>query len=489
MKRPNILLIVTDQQRGDCLGSAGHPELWTPNLDGWADQGIRFSQGYTPCPICVAARRALITGRSPATEGNLSNADLRIPDSTPLMPRLFQQAGYQTFSIGRNMHQYPVHKRYGFEVRSHNPFEEYYSTAHQELRGGQATGAHQPGLVDPPKSVHYPHMLEHGISTNGYGHRTWPYPETYHETVFATNKAIESLDRRDHDDPFFMYLGFTAPHPPLLPPACYFDRYRRRHLTPPVRGNWNGRIIPPPRPGVGKGFMKEDPEYIQETLAAYYGLINHIDDQLARLMFRLQKENEPTLVLFTSDHGEQLGDHGLWSKCRPFQGSVHIPFLMFSVGTQDLNVGKQSAVPVSLIDILPTLLELSDLAIPTSLEGRSLVPLFSEPSGPHWGRPCIHTEQCAHCEHGGFHAAMDGRHKYIWYSRGGEELLFDLEKDPRETTDQLENPEYAAARQRLSTFLVQHLAGRPEGFSDGAKLIPGCKHGPLVPWPEIRELN
>jgi arylsulfatase A-like enzyme len=489
MKKPNIVLIMTDQHRGDCLSADGHPDVRTPNLDAWAARGIRFRSAYTPAPICCPARRSVMTGCSPARDGCLDNTRHRIRNPESTLPNLLRGAGYQTASIGRNMHQYPEYKRYGFEINEHDPYQDYYSTAHIDLRAQSANGKLQQSFYSKVyakggrRGYHWPHMMEHGISTDGYTTRPWPHDEKYHETVFSVNKAIEFVDRRDHDDPFFMYVGFTAPHPPLVPPAYYFNRYKDRTLSEPAEGKWMQSLFAESLAALGQGpYSGKAPaqdDLLDDARAAYYGSIQHIDDQLLRLITRLSQEGEPTLVIFTSDHGEQLGDHGLFRKCRPYQGSVRIPLVCFSIGCDSLNKHLVVDTPVSLIDLLPTLCDWAGIDYPDHVEGESLAGLIE--TGAPLSRTQVHSEMNAVFEHDGFHLLVETRYKYIRFSQTGRELLFDLQNDPNELND-LSNAE--DLREHLNRFriaLAEHLKGRPEGFSQKSTLRPDIAHAALVP--------
>ncbi len=226
MKRPHIILIHSDQHRADALSLEGHPDHITPNLDELASQGAWFRNAYTPAPVCCPARRTLLTGHTPATDGCLSNDPVRIPHPHDTLPNLLRLAGYQTADLGRSFHQYPSGVRHGFETVRRSPWEDHDSRAWNEMR---------------PLSTHrrfnnWPHLLVHGMPLDGYSARDWPYDEALHQTTWTINRAIDFLDQRDVDAPLFMAVGTVAPHPPLIPPKFYYDRYDRRQLTPPKVG-------------------------------------------------------------------------------------------------------------------------------------------------------------------------------------------------------------------------------------------------------------
>lgn len=472
--KPNIILIHADQFRGDCLSLLGHPDLSTPNLDHLARSGAYFSNAYTPAPICSPARRSLMTGHCPATDGALDNTAVRIPIPEDTLPNLLRKAGYQTAEIGRNMHQAPGHARYGFEIRESSPFQSHDSHVHWTIRQTSHTGEFD----------NWPHLLNHGMPLCGYGARPWPYDESFHETTWSTNKAIEFMDRSDKEVPFFASIGYVAPHPPLVPPQCYYDRYIHRKLSPPAVGEWVDDWIQKPENlrGLGNGgfWIPHDTNVLHESMAGYYGMINHLDDMLFNLLQRISYiKDRPTYILFCSDHGEMLGDHLMFRKSRPYEGSIKVPFMLSGPDIpSDLTVDA----PVCLQDILPTLCEIAGVEVPGHVEGKSVLSLLK--GNTHTWRPYIHSEmpeniQCTHLQ--GWHSLTDGKTKYIWHSSTGHEQLFDLENDPKECRDLSAKEGHTSLLEIWREHLTSHLAERPEGFVKNNRLIAGQAHRSTMP--------
>lgn len=247
-------------------------------------------------------------------------------------------------------------------------------------------------------------------------------------------------------------------------------------LRPPAVGHW---AEPPENNAIGLGqtsrFIPHGREEIRSAMAAYYGLINHIDDMLHNLLARVNLCGQPTYVLFCSDHGEQLGDHYLFRKSQPYQGSVHIPFLLKGPEIPERSVIDEV---VCLEDILPTFCDLAGIGIPDHVEGRSLVPLLrGDASG--W-RSCVHGEQGDSAMEP-FHYLTDGAIKYIWFSRSGREQLFDLKNDPREIDDLANDPAWREVRERWRARLVEQLKDHPEGFVVEGKLVAGRPHPEVLP--------
>jgi arylsulfatase A-like enzyme len=464
--RPNIVLVMTDQHRGDALGCDGHPHLLTPNLDALAGRGVRFTRAYSECPTCIPARHALMTGLKPSRSGVVgfsTTARIATPDQT--LPALLRGAGYQTASIGRSMHTHPSHARYGFEITRHSPFADPYSEYNSLFRNSHRG-----------QFGNWPHLNLHGLPSNGWTSRSWPYEERFHQTNFAISQAIAFLDSRDREAPFFLSVGTVAPHPPLVPPACYYDRYARVQLDQPVVGDWA------PMPFPSSTVPTDAPELVLSAPAAhlarvgYYGLINHVDDQLGLLLERLRMEDEPTYLIFTSDHGEMLGDHHCFRKALPFESAARVPMIVVGPDVPD---GLVCDRPVGLLDLLPTCLRFAGIEAPFQPDGIDLV---ETATGNARQRDWLHLEH-APLGHrwGGWHALTDGQSKYIWFAGSGRELLFDLQADPRELHDlsagATRQSELALWRSRL----VEELKDRPEGFVRDDRLLAGVAYRHAMP--------
>ena len=464
MPRPNLVLIMTDQQRGDCLGIAGHPDLLTPNLDHLAWSGARFTAAYSECPICIPARHTLMTGMSPSATGCVGWApQQRIAEPEKTLPNLLRLAGYQTAMVGRNMHQYPHSKRYGFETIWDNPYTDIYSRFHQHQRFSRH------GLFEE-----WPHLMGHGLHCNESSARPWHLADEFHQTNYAVTKAIQWLDERDEEAPFFLSVGFIAPHPPLCPPAFFYERYRQMDLTPPAIGEWAER---PKNNGLGLATNSSvqvlEGEKMRAALAGYYGLINHVDNQLTLLLDRLQSE-ENTTILFTSDHGEMLGDHYRFRKSTPYEGAAHIPFLLCG---PEIPPDTVCDGVVGLQDVLPTFCELAEVEVPANVTGRSVLGLLRDEA---W-RPYLHGEHAPSAPmNDGMHYLTDGTWKYIWFGDGTEQL-FDVRADQRELHDLCSTNAHQDRLQVWRGRLIEELKTRPEGFSDGHKLIAGRPYRPSLP--------
>ncbi len=453
--RPNVLLIMTDQQRGDCLSIDGHPVLLTPTMDRIAGQGVRFSRAYTTCPSCIAARRSLLAGQFPSTHG-MKGYQPEVEWNPPAtLPQVLADEGYHTCLVGRSMHQHPRRKRYGYDHMilsegADSDYEEWLSRHAPEGSGG---------------------YYGTGVMHNDWTARPWHMPEAYHQTNWTVNRALEFLRKRDPSCPFFLTLSFLAPHPPLVPPAPYMERYLRMDLPEPVIGDW---AVPPQNKGLGMGQESDrvqlEGEALRSARAAYYGLINHIDDQINRLLNPVngidRMTGGNTIIIFTSDHGEMLGDHYRWRKLLPYEPSARIPLLIRPPRRSEIAAGTVVDQAACLEDIMPTVLSMVGITPPDSVDGMNLLPLMRGENVE--SRPYIHIEHSPV-----YHTLTDGKEKYIWFVKDGKEQFFNLRKDPNELHDLAAKSAQSGRVSHWRSLLVKELADRPEGFSDGKSLIPG----------------
>ena len=466
---PNIILIVTEQHRGDCLGIEGHPVLMTPNLDAIAGAGVRFTRAYTTCPTCIAARRSILSGQFPSTHGMVGYRDGIEWDIEHTLPATLSAAGYQTAWIGRSMHQYPPDKRFGFEaaVGLEHRCESDYLRFVRQHRPDDWEGAHGTGVMH-----------------NDWTARPWHLEEDLHPTNWTVHEALRFLRNRDTSRPFFLVVSFMAAHPPLVPPAFYLERYIRTGVPDPVIGDW---AEPPPYGGSGMDVSAQHVDLRGEALlcarAGYYGLLNHLDDQIRRILNPVKgvdrMTGNNTAVMLVSDHGEMLGDHYLWRKTVPYEPSARIPFLLRA--PERFGIAPRTVVDkaVCLEDVMPTLLDLAGVDIPHTVEGRSVLPVARGEDVPWRDR--------LHIEHADMHHTLtDGREKYVWFVADGREQLFDLAEDPQELHEfSGDRPDRLAHWREL---MVQELNDRPEGFTDGTRLVPGRPYGAVLPHARGKEI-
>ncbi|HUV07404.1 MAG TPA: sulfatase-like hydrolase/transferase, partial [Spirochaetia bacterium] len=318
-QKPNVVLICTDQWRGDCLSIAGHPTVHTPTLDALAMEGVRFSNAYTACPSCIASRASLFTGLAPCSHGRVGYQDSIPWDYETTLAGEFTRNGYQTQAIGK-MHVYPPRSQTGFQnVILHDGF---LTQMRREVE--------DPGRIDDyivwlrretgRLSADY---FDHGINCNSWLVREWDKEEYLHPTNWVVSEGIDFLRRRDPRKPFFLFLSFVRPHPPFDPPRTYLEQYLASAIPDPPRGDWIKRFSSQANPwkyDALAGF--DDHDKVSRARAGYYALITHIDHQINRFLETLEMNGispQNTIIMFLSDHGELLGDHGLFRKYLPYE--------------------------------------------------------------------------------------------------------------------------------------------------------------------------
>lgn len=466
--RPNIVVFMTDEQRGDCLGIDGHPILQTPYIDELAATGVRYRRAYSACPVCVPARRTLMTGRKPASHGVLMNAVGWLDG--PTLPGELSRAGYQTHLVGK-LHLFPRRRRYGFDsaVWADSPAGEPAADDYQLFLAREGVRSWNAGVA-------------HGAHQNGWVARPWHLSEDLHFTNWCADQALDFLHRRDPTVPFFLKVSFHAPHQPCTPPRPYWDRYMAMDLPEPVVGDW-ARVYDGPTRGLSVTSWRTalTPELMRQYRAGYYGAINHIDDQLGRVLTALPLN---TVVVFVSDHGEMLGDHQWIRKRNAFEGSARIPFVLRLPpdGRWQRARGQVRDELVELMDLMPTLLDIAGVEVPDTVEGTSLLPsILGEAASP---RAVLHGE-CAIVPTlgSGMQYLTDGRRKYVWYPGTGAEHYFDLTNDPQEMRDLSRSAAHRSDIEDWRARMAEELDGRPEGFvKDGRLCVTGGPAAPVMDW-------
>lgn len=468
-KLPDFLLIMPDQMRGDCLSALKHPVVRTPNLDQLAREGVLFRRGYSTVPSCIPARYALLTGMSPQASGVVGYRSKRITE--PTLPGVLGKAGYATVLVGRTMHQNPPNKSVGYQKEILGSTYVDNDDYDREL------------LKAAPESGGISAVIKRaGVTTNFWEANPWPLADEWHPTAWAVRTARKIVADMPAGQPLFLTASLFAPHPPLFPPKNYFDAILKADLPAPAHGDWvNWRELPTKRVDAGDRVLLTG-DVLRKAQAGYYGSIEHIDEQIAPLIAafkaRSEKAGRPWVIVFTSDHGEMLEDHGYFRKCEPYEGATNIPFIVAGSKELGFQTGVRAHQPVALEDVMPTLLALAGIQPPSEMTGVNLLSALRDAAAV--GRKVLHSEH-APCYNAAqaFQSLTDGHFKYIWRPANGREQLFNLDTDPREEHDLSGTDAVKEWRQRL----IQELAGRPEGFSDGQRLIPGR------PYPAIMKID
>jgi arylsulfatase len=379
MKKPNILLIQTDQQSAETLGLYGNPIVKTPNLERLAENGIVFENTFCNYPACSPSRSSMMTGRYASTIRCHANHMLINPLEVSL-PQVLKEAGYQTALIGKN---------HAFIAR-----KEAKENSSDQADGKNGT-LHE--VFDYVKQGHHGHLVE-GYENDSevaaahqwavdhcwkspLGHGTNPAPYERCGTQLLGDTAIDYLENvRQSEQPFFMWLSFPDPHTPYQTPEPYASMYDPDNVPLPPKDDLEGKPERQKVAHIMDAMDKADDDLIRKVRAIHYGMINFIDDNVGRVMETLERLGleEDTIVMFTSDHGDSMGAHGLIQKHNAFYDSfTKVPLIVSWPG----KISPQSSNHfVELVDFMPTLLELSGSPIPRGVQGRSFAPFLLDQS-------------------------------------------------------------------------------------------------------------
>lgn len=429
----NILIIYSDDHSYHALGAAGNKEVSTPNLDKLAKSGLMFTQAHVmgghQGAVCIPSRVMLLTGRY---VNRLPGDGNTIPDSIVSLPEVLRKQGYNTYHTGKWHSDKASHSR-------------MFSTGGDIFFGGM----HFPkfgGQEHPTVSLY--------DSTGVYNENRKRVSDIYSTTLYADN-AIRFLNSSTaKTNPFFCYVAFTSPHDPRTPPGNFATMYDPKKITLPANflikhpfdnGDLNVRdeqLLPVPR----------DPEAIKKDIALYYGMVSEMDAQVGRILEALEKSGlkENTLIVFAGDNGLAVGQHGLLGKQNLYEHSIRVPMIMSGPG---IPVNKKTEGFTYLSDITPTIIDYLAVKRPSSVEGRSLLPVIQDPRRKvrssiynvygHWSRS-IKSED-------GF--------KMIVYNVDGiaTTQLFNLKKDPLEMKDISKDPAYSEKVLQMRNLLKQQM--------------------------------
>ena len=434
-RRPNILWYCTDQQRFDTIRALGNPHVETSSLDDLVQGGVSFTHTYCQSPICTPSRTSFMTGLYPTRAHSTRNGNQSLANHPPLISRLIADGGYDCGMVGK-FHLlssgYRTEPRlddgFSFWKFSHAPRDDW-SEGHDYADWVREQG----GDLDALR------MSENNV------------PPHLHQTFWASGRAIEFIDRkRSNDQPWLMNINVYDPHPPFVPPAEYIEKFDPDDMPGP---HFRDSDLPQQAGLADCDFQGEvrtpDEHEARKCQALYYAMIAQIDDQFGRLLRHLEQigQRDQTVIIFTSDHGEALGDHGLmWKGCRFYEGLVRVPLIISWPGHYRENL--QSNGLVELLDMSATILDIAGVTIPEYFQGMSLLPVLKGDVDPDHLRESVRCEYFdaldPHFTGGtGTFATMyrDARYKLVIYHNKGKGELYDLQEDPWEFRDLWNDPQ------------------------------------------------
>jgi len=464
-----IILITADELRKDALGCYGGRAIKTPNFDSLAETGMCFDRAYTTSPWCLPARCSILTGLFPHNTGAYSN--FRVPPLDPGIPnmfKIFKEGGYTTALFGKcHFAPVPYSETRADMTLPYEKFREYYvglGLDHLDLQDDKQVSV---WFYDD-----YAGELEAAGYLEAYRREIWdrskakrfvfPGPKEWHPDEWVGRKAVEYIENYGDEHPPFMWISFSGPHYPFDPPAEYLDR---------VDMNWDrgaviygGEFDNPDRihhgsyhggGGIdGCGTAKDNacknytPEYWRELRRNYFANMALMDDQVGNILRAVSEKFGEAFVIFTADHGEMLGNHGLWGKNNCFYEDVwNVPFLMKGPGVP---AGVHSEAMIMTTDILPTFQSAAGLP-PINCDGEEIMALTGR--GGH---------ELVFAEGENYAAVFDGRVKYVKAAFRGKKFteLIDLAVDPNETENKINDPAYTSDKARLTEKLCELFMGR-----------------------------
>lgn len=482
--KPNILFLISDQQRADTLGVL-NPKIKTPHLDRLAARGTVYTRCYPTTPVCLPCRASLLSGRYPSAHGAMHNFSGLRPSLSPMVADRFREDGYRTHMIGKS-HVHPCHQPDSPESAPHIHDRQYfrnwhgpwYGFEHADLNIGHSTELHACGM-------HYGVWLEErGIDTETYfGHTryeqygAWDLPEEAHNSAWIAETVIESIRRsKSENRPFYISANFQDPHNPCMVPEPWASMYDPNDMPafgfkpgepecfedkPPfyaeilrTQGPYGARYSPGgPEKATNAAHLGFTPRQTRENAACYYGMISLMDHHIGRILDELERtgELENTLVVFTSDHGDFLGDHGLWWKeLYPYEEALRVPCLVSWPG--HLPEGRKCDALTGLIDFAPTWLSLAGLAPEQTFQGvdqsavwtgkvdrlREAIVVEDRPGDAPFNQRVYITD----------------RYKLVAYSNPAWGELYDMENDPHQIQNLWSDPAHADLRFSLMQGLL-----------------------------------
>lgn len=426
MRAPNQLIIMSDEHNPKVLGCAGHPVIHTPNLDALAARGTRFTSAYTTSPVCIPARAGFACGKYIHQIGYWDNADA-YDGKAPSWHHRLREGGHRVVSIGK------LHFRAAGEDHG---FSEEQIPMHIYQEKGDLLGLIRD---DMPQRGNSKKM----IAMAGPGESTYTF---YDKDICSRAQVwLHEEARKQHDKPWVLFVSFVAPHFPLTAPPEHYYRYWDRELPMPKLYAREERPKHPYIVDYSRNFNYDDyfesPQDVKKALAGYFGLVSYLDENIGKVLGALRDSGaaDDTVVMYTSDHGDNLGARGLWGKSTMYEEIAGVPFILAGPGVP---AGKRVSTPVSHVDAFPTILEIAGEKMPSGFPGFSLVEISKglEPE-----RTVLSEYHGMGSSTGAF-AIRVGKWKYVHYAKYGPQL-FDLEKDPDETRDLADDPAFAAARE------------------------------------------
>jgi arylsulfatase len=451
---PNVVVIMADQLRADCVGCYGNPVIRTPHIDALAASGVRFAQTFAQHPQCAPSRAALMTGRYPHANGAISN-HTGMAENEVTLGEFFQAAGYRSIGVG---------KLHLFDQKEKTSFTDTMQS------GGQNSDAIAPDCLHED----YKRWLKaHGYwedAIKAYAiHDTKTYWDDFQANVnpipaeafidtWVGDRAVDFISNQPAEDPFFMFVGLPNPHTPFDCPEPYASMYHPDEMPVPATFGLDLANKPPIHAGFKQGGRPVNYEHLDEprlrqAMAYYYGAVTLVDDQVGKIMAALDTQGllDNTVVAFCSDHGELLGHFGMLTKSIDeypmlYDVGLHIPMIIRAPGGRP---GKIVTDPIELIDLCPTLLSCAELEVAPEIQGHNLHAALTNGAPP--------PRKYIFAESGAVKMLRGDPYKLVYYPEQSYGELYDLVADPHERHNLYHEPQHQATRDRMIRDLLDRL--------------------------------
>jgi choline-sulfatase len=473
---PNILFVIADQHRWNFMGYEDGRTL-TPNLDRLAERGTVFRRAYCNAPLCSPSRAAIASGRYGMNSGSFTNLH-QLPPHTPSFVQQLRSAGYRTSAVGKTHME--IHA-YDSDLMSEAHRQFMDSLGWDDIAEISANGMLKTGI----RCAYTEFLREHGMFEQVLAYyRQWHYfmdkgrtgdrewmphewelPDEFQESEFVTTTALDWLAKRDRSQPFFLHVGFGAPHSPIEPHPRFLEPYREQDEPDPIDHH-------------------EPEDWVVEGRRGYRAMISQVDEGVGRILAALEQEGEleNTVVVYTADHGELAGDHRKFGKTSFFEASVRVPLIIAGPGVVP---EQDSDALVELVDLGCTLCNLAGVPAHELDQGRSLVPVLHGESETH--------RDTVYCEMGCDKMLFDGHYKLMWGDPALDQRqlgrlhldkpvtipaspgrLYDLHRDPDEHHNLIDDPEAAGVRSEMFAKLLARV-------NENTQPLPNLSRGEYCP--------
>ncbi len=435
-RRPNVLLIMTDQHRKDCIGAYGNPVIKTPNLDSLAATGTKFENCWVQHAACMPSRACIFTGRYPMAHRVRSNG-VPLSEDEITLADVFAGAGYRTGGAGKFhfLPHYPY--RSPLPMMENHP-EPYYGFQEFHLGEDGRSGEHWVWIQRNHPEWHK--KPDHQI------------PLELHNSFWSAGHTIDFIRKcAKRGEPFFAFCSFVDPHHGYNPPSPYREMYKPEDMPKPIfkEGDFDDKPSYLQQRAKGREGVRDDVAY---NRTQYYGEVTFIDDAIGRVLKTLDelKLRDDTLIIFTSDHGDMLGDHGLYFKGLAYPQSANVALIFNWPGR--IEAGRTVSGIVQQIDLLPTIAELAGLESPPGVQGRSQAGVLTRNESDT-------GNEYAYIEHASHDFTLRSLKWRFTYYRGTEQgELYDVENDPNEFTNLWDDPDHADLKNDLTRKLLVQIA-------------------------------